>query len=183
MNATDIFKNIIKAEGGFVDNPSDKGGPTKYGITLDTLSAWRQKACSRADVFNLDENEALAIYTERYFNAPGFALVNQVSGSIAYELTDTGVNMGVSVSGAFLQRLLNVLNNSGKDYPDISVDGHVGPGTIATLRQFLAKRGFDAGQAVILKGLNCLQGARYVELCEKREANETFVYGWLSNRV
>ncbi len=35
----------------------------------------------------------------------------------------------------------------------------------------------------MLKALNCTQGERYLELAEKREANESFVYGWLEERV
>ncbi len=35
----------------------------------------------------------------------------------------------------------------------------------------------------MLKALNCLQGSPYVDLAEKRGANETFLYGWLDKRV
>ncbi|WP_275673085.1 putative peptidoglycan-binding domain-containing protein, partial [Escherichia coli] len=39
------------------------------------------------------------------------------------------------------------------------------------------------GERVMLTALNCTQGDRYLELAEKREANESFVYGWLKERV
>ncbi|EIG41384.1 hypothetical protein ESTG_04974 [Escherichia coli B799] len=39
------------------------------------------------------------------------------------------------------------------------------------------------GELVMLKALNCTQGDRYLELAEKREANESFVYGWMKERV
>ena len=35
----------------------------------------------------------------------------------------------------------------------------------------------------MLKALNALQGERYIDLAEKRQANESFVYGWLRTRV
>jgi hypothetical protein len=36
---------------------------------------------------------------------------------------------------------------------------------------------------VMLKTLNCLQGARYIELAEHRQKNEEFVFGWIRARV
>ena len=50
------------------------------------------------------------------------------------------------------------------------------------LRAFLGRRG-DAGERVLLKALNCLQGARYIDLAQRRSANESFLYGWIANRV
>ena len=50
------------------------------------------------------------------------------------------------------------------------------------LGAFLRLRGAD-GETVMLKGLNVLQGARYIDLAESRPANESFVYGWLRTRV
>ena len=37
QNITDIAKEILKTEGGFVNDPDDPGGPTNYGVTLKTL--------------------------------------------------------------------------------------------------------------------------------------------------
>ena len=54
--------------------------------------------------------------------------------------------------------------------------------TLAALRTFLAHRGLE-GETVLLKALNCLQGARYIELAEARPQNKSFVYGWLRERV
>jgi|GEM_PF-4548155 len=45
-----LIDRLIDREGGFVDHPADRGGPTKYGITLRTLSKWRGYPCSREDV-------------------------------------------------------------------------------------------------------------------------------------
>ena len=68
------------------------------------------------------------------------------------------------------------------DYPDLVVDGVVGPATIAALRAYLAKRGAE-GERVLLVALNCTQGARYLEITETRQQNEDFLYGWLRERV
>ncbi|MGG6496478.1 UNVERIFIED_CONTAM: hypothetical protein NY603_26520, partial [Bacteroidetes bacterium 56_B9] len=67
-------------------------------------------------------------------------------------------------------------------YPDIAIDGRIGPRTLAALAGIRARRG-AAGERVLLKALEALQGARYLTLAERRPANEAFLYGWLANRL
>ncbi|EHG5664623.1 hypothetical protein J5K42_005041, partial [Salmonella enterica subsp. enterica serovar Kasenyi] len=64
----------------------------------------------------------------------------------------------------------------------MDTDGRIGPRTLNALRVYLEKRGKD-GERVLLVALNCTQGERYLELAEKREADESFVYGWMKERV
>jgi lysozyme family protein len=90
--------------------------------------------------------------------------------------------MGPAVAAGFLQRALNALNRSQQDYPDIAVDRRIGPGTINALKRFLADRG-AAGEKVLLKAMEALQGERYLSLAEQRPANEAFLYGWLASRL
>jgi lysozyme family protein len=99
---------------------------------------------------------------------------------LASELFDTGVNMGPGVAIGYMQRALNALNRGASDYPDVAVDGAAGPKTLAALDGFLARRGSDA---VLVRAVDALQGARYIALAEARPADEAFVYGWLANRV
>jgi lysozyme family protein len=102
---------------------------------------------------------------------------------VAAELFDTGANMGPAVAATFLQRALTALNRGGKDYPDLTPDGRVGPMTLAALDAFLEARGKRGGETVLLRALEALQGERYLRLAEKRPANEAFLYGWLANRI
>jgi lysozyme family protein len=93
------------------------------------------------------------------------------------------VNMGPAVAVTFLQRALTALNRGGKDYPDLTPDGRIGPVTLAALDAFLATRGTSSGETVLLRALEALQGERYLRLAERRPANEAFLYGWLANRI
>jgi lysozyme family protein len=174
MSINSMLQAMLKNEGGFADNPDDRGGVTNWGVT---------EAVARANGFmgsmrDMSKDEALAIYQSQYFYKPKFDLVMKLSAPIASEIFDCGVNMGPQVPSKWLQRILNALNRKGQDYADIAVDGNIGPSTIGALKAFLDKRG-EEGEERLLKALNACQGYRYLELCEGREANETFFYGWL----
>lgn len=169
-----IIDDVIAKEGGFVDHKDDRGGATNWGITEAVARANGWKGAMR----DMPRQFAVDVYRKRYVEQPGFAKVAGISEPIAAELVDTGVNMGPSIAAQILQRALNVLNRQGNDYPDIARDGMIGPATLASLRAFLTKRG-TLGERRLLALLNALQGARYVELAEKRAANESFMFGWL----
>jgi lysozyme family protein len=90
--------------------------------------------------------------------------------------------MGPGVAATFLQRALTALNRNGSDFPDLVPDGRIGTATLAALDSFLSLRG-AGGEIVLLRALEALQGERYLRLAEKRPANESFLYGWLANRI
>lgn len=169
---------LIGKEGGYSNHPSDTGGETMWGVTAAVARASGYRGSMRA----MTRDEAKSIYRAKYWSAPGFEAVALQSADVAEELFDTGVNMGPGTAATFLQRLLNGLNRQGRDYPDLTVDGDIGAATLRSLKAFLTRRGAE-GERVLLKGLNALQGARYVALAEGRTKNEDFLFGWLSTRV
>lgn len=169
---------IIAVEGGYVNDPNDSGGETNYGITIKVA---RENGYF-GNMKDMPREVAVRIYETRYWDINRLSEIEMLSPRIAEELADTGVNMGVGRAGVFLQRSLNVLNQMGTHYPDIATDGKIGPGTIKALKDFLARRGKE-GETVLYRMLNCLQGAGYVELAEKRVKDETFIFGWYKNRV
>jgi len=175
----ELIDGLIEREGGFVDHPADRGGPTAYGIT---------EAVARAHGYAgpmalFPRGEAEAIYRRLYWSRPRFDQVATRSSRVAAELFDTGANMGPGVAATFLQRALTALNRNAKDYPDLVPDGRVGPLTLSALDRFLAVRGRERGETVLMRALEALQGERYLRLAEKRPANEVFLYGWLANRL
>lgn len=174
MNIDQVIEAVLEKEGGYVNDPADRGGETNWGITIAVARAngWH------APMRELPRGVAKDIYRKRYVTDPGFDKVGQVDPAIGGELVDTGVNMGPRTAAIMLQRALNGLNRQERDYADIAVDGDCGPATIRSLNAYIQRRG-NEGRKRLLKLLNALQGARYLELCEGRAANETFLFGWL----
>ncbi|EIZ8991648.1 glycoside hydrolase family 108 protein [Cronobacter sakazakii] len=173
-----VIDGILNIEGSYVDNPADRGGPTKWGITEKTARAHGYKGNMR----DLSRDEAYRILEQDYWTAPGFDQVAQYSLPVAFELCEAGTNIGPSVPARWLQRWLNVFNNQQAFYHDLTVDGVIGRNTLNALKTCLDKRGKE-GESVLVKALNCTQGDYYLEITEKREANEAFIYGWLRERV
>ena len=179
MDVNELIDDLIEREGGYVNHPADKGGPTRFGIT---------EAVARAHGYGgamaeLPREEAAAIYRRLYWLRPKFDQLAERAPRLAAELFDTGVDMGPGVAATFLQRALTALNRGGKDFPDLTPDGRIGPASIAALDAFLKARGKGAGETVLLRALEALQGERYLRLAERRPANEAFLNGWLANRI
>jgi lysozyme family protein len=178
MNVDELIEGVIAREGGYSNHPADRGGPTRWGVTEAVARAHGYAGDMRA----YPREEAVTVYRRIYWLRPGFDRVAELAPLIAAELFDTGVNMGPEVAAGFLQRALNALNRGASDYPDLPVDRRVGDATIKALTGFIGRRG-RAGETVLLKAIEALQGERYLRLAEQRPANEAFLYGWLANRL
>ncbi|MDQ2879080.1 MAG: hypothetical protein M3R41_08400 [Pseudomonadota bacterium] len=178
MDIDQLIDAVIDREGGYSNDKADAGGATKWGIT----EAVARQQGYIGDMRALPRDQAAAIYRRLYWLKPGFDAVALRAPHIAAELFDTGVNMGPTVAVTFVQRALNALNRGASDYPDMPVDGRLGPTTLAALDAFLLRRR-PGGEAVLSKATEALQGERYVALAERRPANEAFLYGWLTNRI
>lgn len=179
MNIERYLEELIKREGGYVNNPDDRGGATKFGITEAVARASGFKGYMR----DLPLSVAKDIYRKQYWISPRFDQVNLISNAVAEELLDTGVNCGTGFAKPLLQRALNLLNNQGKGgWPDLAIDGVYGAATLNALRIYFAKRGKD-GEKVLVRVLNIMQGQRYIEICERNPTQEQFFYGWINNRT
>lgn len=170
--------DLIGIEGDYADDPDDSGGKTRYGITEAVARRHGYQGAMR----ELPLAVAQDIYRADYWDAQNLDTIALHSPRIAWELFDTGVNMGTGRAGEYLQRSLNALNRRAIDYPDLEVDGAIGPATLDALAAYLVRRGKD-GETVLLRALNALQGAAYIELAERREKDERFVFGWFLQRV
>lgn len=179
MNLDQMLETLLGKEGGYSNNPADKGGETMWGITIDVARAYRYNG----PMSMLPRETAKQIYKAKYWFEPNFDKIATISQKISEELLDTGVNMGVGTAGKFLQRALNVLNANATQYPDVTVDGRIGPICVNALKFYLAVRANDSGEEVMLEMLNAQQAIRYMEIAEAQPQNEKFEFGWIKNRV
>ena len=178
MSITAIIEGVIGREGGHSNNPADTGGETMWGVTVAVARRYGYLGPMR----DMPRDVAAQIYLKQYFMEPGFHGIFIIHAGIAEKMVDAGVNCGVAQPAKWLQRTLNCLNRQGKLYPDLTVDGAIGNATRSALQVLLRERGESGGQA-ILKALNCLQGAYYIDITERRAENEEFIFGWLTNRI
>lgn len=156
---------------GYIDHPADRGGETNFGITTADARKWGYAGSMAAISFDLVES----IYRADYWTPMrGDEMTNQ---AIAEEVFDTSVNCGAVTGRRFLQEALNELNNQGKKYAEIVVDGLVGPRTLETLQFALALA--PAYEAALLKSLNGQQYQRYRTICLGNPGQEVFMLGWL----
>ena len=122
MNYFDsCFDKLISHEGGLVNNPADKGGLTKYGIS--------QRSYPALDIARLTLADARAIYKRDYWDR---AQCDKLPPGVAFDVFDTAVNSGIGQAIRFLQRAAGVAD-----------DGNVGPLTLAAV----ARRDPEAVQA------------------------------------
>lgn len=169
MTLDQIIDATIKAEGGYVNDPLDSGGATKYGITERVARANGYAGSMR----DLPLQTARDIYRSEYAVKPGFTVF---PSDVAAELFDTGVNMGTSTAIKFLQRAVNALAGSG-----LAVDGKMGPATRGAVISYLASR--SNASDILVKALNGLQCARYIDIVEGNPTQRRFINGWIANRV
>jgi len=128
-----IAEEIVAREGGFVNDPDDPGGATKYGVTIGTMRRLRLDLTGDglvgvADVHALTRGQAVDIFITHYFERPRIA---EMPGALQPSLFDMYVNAG-SNAVKILQRLLRDMGF------DVSVDGEIGPQTLTAARNAAA---------------------------------------------
>lgn len=150
------FGHILIYEGGYVNDPDDPGGETKYGIS--------KRAFPDEDIANLTLDRAHDIYMEDYWRPLGCSHIG--SQDVAEEVFEQGVHMGTGAAGAILQEALNLLGAK------LEVDGAIGPQTLEAVNTY---RHTDA----LLKAMQCLQFDYYKKLIERKPKMRKFMRGWL----
>jgi lysozyme family protein len=111
MNFDRAFEIIIGHEGGYVNDPRDPGGETKYGIS--------KRAYPKEDIKNLTLNRAKELYKRDYWDA---VEAESIPGAARLMVFDCAVNCGVTMAKKLLQRAVGT-----KD------DGIIGPKTRAAI--------------------------------------------------
>lgn len=161
VSIENMINALIAREGGYVNHPADRGGPTNYGITRQTLAAWRGRSVTTDEVKRLDRSEAAEIYRASYYFGPG---IDSLPVAIQAQVFDIAVNSGPRTSIRLLQRALNRCGAGVKE------DGVLGPATRAAAASY---SGAD---------INCeLVGVRlrfYDDIVAGDPRQRAFIDGW-----
>lgn len=95
------LKFVLKWEGGYVNNPNDKGGATNKGITQYTYNAWlKSLGLAARDVKHITDEEVGQIYYRNYWLKAG---CQNMSAKFAILAFDTAVNMGLARVNQFMK--------------------------------------------------------------------------------
>ncbi len=181
---TSVFVNymrpILVKEGGssYTNDPTDRGGPTKYGIT----EARARSAGFDGDMRDLTLDQAMTIYWKFFWLQPQLDKVFAVMPTVAASMLDLGINFGTGKPGLWLQQILNVLNNQAALWPDLTEDGSVGMMTIGGLTALKKGRGPDADR-VVDAAMHALAFEKYFEIMRGDPTQEKYGWGWISQRA
>ena len=166
----EIIEEVLEAEGGFVNDPDDKGGATNFGVTQSSYSAYLGSKASVEDVKNMTREEAKECYKKDFWNP---AKVDRLPENLRHIYFDMVVNMGRKNAGKIVQQAVNTKKNQTL----LEVDGIVGSGTLShvtslTLKDVLVERSMFFAN-------NCFDGSRFA----KRTRQNKFLRGWIFHRV
>jgi len=146
---------LLRDEGGYVLNPADPGGATRFGIS--------QRDYPHLDIRVLTRDEAIAIYFRDWWMRFGYG---DLAEPIGAKLFNLAVNMGPEHAGRCLQRALRACGRP------VAEDGVVGAATRAAAAQ--------ADQSALIAAFRSEAAGHYRALAAANTANEEFLPGWLN---
>lgn len=124
LSINEITEAIIRREGGYVNDPDDPGGATKYGVTIGTLQRLAfdtndDGQVDTRDVRALSREQAAEIFKKQYFERPNIGMLPEPLQPSVYDMNVNAGNNAVKI----LQRLLGEFG-----FMTIA-DGAIGPNT------------------------------------------------------
>jgi len=163
MDVDKLIAEVLKNEGGYVNDPDDSGGETNFGITVGVA---RANGFS-GNMADLPLSKAIEIYKTKYWK-PLYGSIE--SKAIAYKLFDFGVNAGPKRAVTTLQRAMNE-----KTGINIKEDGVFGSITLSMLNSYIRER----GELFIYNAYIETIKAFYADLIRRRPKDVKYQRGWL----
>jgi hypothetical protein len=160
-----MLRDILRREGGYANHPNDRGGPTKFGITLRTLANWRRCGVDADDVRNLGVEEAEQIYLANYFRGPGIDRLPQRQQPLMFDMS---INHGPATAVKLLQRTLCEAG-----YP-CQVDGGIGNETVECARHADQTQGDRFVNRLVDQRV-----ALYRRIAQGDPSQRVFLAGWM----
>lgn len=148
----DCIKHVLKHEGGYVNDPTDLGGETNFGIS--------KRAYPDLDIKELTEEDAKAIYKKDYWDR---YKIEKMPEDLRYIYFDMVLNMGYRNAAKVMQRAANAKNPASER---IQVDGKVGPATRKAMKK------------VELDRVRSERVLHYARLVFKKPEQHKFWFGW-----
>ncbi len=158
---------VFKNEGGFANVKGDRGGATKYGITISTLARWRGHRVSVESVRNLSEDEAKDIYAAWYWSPQSLHSIDSLSKAIC--MFDIGIVRGISIGSKYAQMVCNTLGGK------LLVDGDIGPMSVEAINAA------DTTKFVLEYSKRAEQGFR--NIVASNPTQKKFLKGWINRAV
>ena len=146
----EIIEKVLEHEGGYVNDPHDRGGETNFGIT--------KKFYPDVDIKNLTKEQAKHIYHTDYWRRNK---CDEIPPKLRYIYFDMTINFGKRGAVKVLQRAANAKNKN-----KIDVDGGLGPATLKAI------------QNLELERVRAYRVLRFANLVIKKPEQERFWFGW-----
>lgn len=176
-----ILGAVYVNEGGFVNDKSDPGGATNYGVTQQVARAAGYRGDMRYFPKHCDGPAAAcadSIYVRQYIQRPGFMPVIEADPAVGGELVDTGVNMGPARPSKWFEQSLNELGAG-----PVPVTGVVDAGDLAAYRRLQATSGAVQACVLMLADLDSKQLVEYRRLVRVNPKLGKFLRGWERARI
>jgi lysozyme family protein len=152
------FARIIKSEGGYVNDPADRGGETNLGVTIGAWGAYLNRAIQPGEMAKLTVDTVKPFYRSMYWDK---VKGDDLPVGVDYCIFDFAVNAGVGRAAKFLQRAVGALD-----------DGAIGPGTLALVAK--------TAPGELLENFAKQKEAFYNSLAEKNPTQKKFLKGWMA---
>lgn len=173
-NFNKAFDLVLGFEGGaeVTDDPNDRGGLTKYGIS--------QRAHPDIDIRALTLADAKRIYKFKYWDAVGG---DHLPPDIDLLIFDMAINHGSGRAVRFLQRSYNAVRPL-SDWPIVMhplvVDGRIGQKTLSEVH--ILANSEPMAKGCLLRDLLLRRSRFYARLIRSR-SQRRFIFGWMRQRV
>lgn len=183
---------VKEFEGSYSNDKNDSGGETYSGIARNFFPKWAGWSIIDQYKKTLGNNPSTLSrtlteiprlqklvqdwYRTEWWDRLGLESLEQ---SLADEIFEQSVNLGKSGCGKKVQTICNAYNykNGQAIFPDLTVDGAIGPKTLRALQLIISSG--KAAAASLVHALNCMQGSHYLELAAKKPSQRVFTVGWM----
>lgn len=155
-NFEQIITNVLKNEGSYVNDPTDMGGETNFGIS--------KRSYPDVDIKNLTLDQAKTIYKRDFWDKQQYNNIDNII--IAAKIFDLSVNMGASKANILLQRALRSVGRK------VNEDGILGIATLTAINK--------ASSTELLAALRSEAAGYYRSIVVSKKEQSKFLQGWLN---